>query len=102
MSDDTKTKPVSISQRQKKIDLLSFFHTMNRKEGIRMAFMGILLVNLIFGILSGVFFLGAVCLAIGLIIREKYKLIAKILFIVSGCCVVFLALFVLFVVSLMS
>ncbi len=48
-----------------------------------MAFMGILLVNLIFGILSGVFFLGAVCLAIGLIIREKYKLIAKILFIVS-------------------
>jgi hypothetical protein len=75
---------------------------MNRKEGIRMAFMGILLVNLIFGILSGVFFLGAVCLAIGLIIREKYKLIAKILFIVSGCCVVFLALFVLFVASLMS
>lgn len=67
-----------------------------------MAFMGILLVNLIFGILSGVFFLGAVCLAIGLIIREKYKLIVKILFIVSGCCVVFLALFVLFVVSLMS
>ena len=63
-----------------------------------MAFMGILLVNLIFGILSGVFFLGAVCLSIGLIIREKYKLIAKILFIVS----VFLALFVLFVVSLMS
>ncbi len=47
-----------------------------------MAFMGILLVNLIFGILSGVFFLGAVCLAIGLIIREKYKLIAKILFII--------------------
>lgn len=44
-----------------------------------MAFMGILLVNLIFGILSGVFFLSAVCLAIGLIIREKYKLIAKIL-----------------------
>ena len=67
-----------------------------------MAFMGILLVNLIFGILSGVLFLGAVCLAIVLIMRDKYKMIAKILFIVCGCCVVFLALFVLFVASLMS
>lgn len=67
-----------------------------------MAFMGVLLVNILFGILSGAFFLGAICLAVGLIIREKYKLIARILFIICGCCVAFLALFVLFVLSLMS